>query len=396
MPTRPAPRPTRPDRQPRIVWPDRGEQVVFADDAGHVQRLAPTAIRPYRLRETARHGAGRDLLIHGENYHALRALLDDGAAGTVDLVYIDPPFNTGRRFEHYGDRLDDSVWLQLLRSRLQLLHALLSDRGSIVVHIDERVAHLTRLLLDEVHGPVNYRNTIIVKRICKNLQRQFDQVQGLPMAHDVCLLYSKLPSHRYPLPLLPKADGPRHPQGYWKDFWSTADRPTMRYELLGVTPTHGQWKWRRSRAEAAVANYQRFLAAGSGELVDWWREHGETLEFIKLTDRGKVSHWVPPSHTRCADTIWDDVSAYAFRQSFPTEKNEALLRRFIELFSAPGDLVLDCFAGSGTTGAAAAALDRRWILIERGDQAETHIIPRLRSAAPEGFRVCDLMPSQNP
>ncbi len=392
MSARPAPRPTRVTAQPRLVWPGDREQVIFADDAGQVQRLAAAALRPRQLVEVGRHGAGRELLIHGENYHALRALLDGGAAGTVDLVYIDPPFNTGRRFEHYGDRLDDGVWLQMLRNRLELLHALLSDRGSIVVHIDERVAHLTRLLLDEVHGPENYRNTIIVKRVCKNLQRQFDQVQGLPMAHDVCLLYTKRPEHRYPLPLIPKPDGPRHPSGYWKDFWSTADRPTMRYDLLGVTPTHGQWKWRRARAEAAVANYRRFEAEAAGELVDWWRAAGETLEFIRLSDRGKVSHWVPPSDTRCADTIWDDFSAYAFRQGFPTEKSEALLRRFIELFSAPGDLVLDCFAGSGTTAAAAAALDRRWILIERGEQAETHIVPRLVPLAADGFRICHLSP----
>jgi len=392
MPARPAPRPARAPQRPSLLWPGDREKIVFADDAGRAQRLSPAAIPSRELVEIERYGDGQDLLIHGENYHALRALLAQGLAGTIDLVYIDPPFNTGRRFEHYGDRLDDVVWLQMLRNRLELLHELLADTGSIMVHIDERVAHLTRCLMDEVHGPENYRNTIIVKRVCKNLQRQFDRVQSLPMAHDVCLLYSKRPEHRYPLPLIPKADGPRHPKGYWKDFWSTADRPTMRYELLGVTPTHGQWKWRRSRAEQAVANYRQFATEGTGELVDWWRRHGEALEFIKLSDRGKVSHWVPPSDTRCADTIWDDFSAYAFRQNFPTEKSEALLRRVIELFSQPGDRVLDCFGGSGTTAAAAAALDRRWILIERGEQATTHIVPRMAAAAPAGFRVCRLSP----
>ena len=376
-----------------MLWPTDRELVIFADDDGRVQRFSPRAVPAHRLVEEQCHGAGRDLLLRGDNYHALSALLRDGQAETVDLVYIDPPFNTGRRFEHYGDRLDDVVWIQMLRTRLELLHQLLNDRGSIVVHIDERIAHLTRVLLDEVFGESNYRNTIIVKRVCKNLQRQFAEVQALPMAHDVCLLYSKRPEHRYPLPLIPKANGPRHPKGYWKDFWSTADRPTMRYELLGVTPTHGQWKWRLDRAAQAVANYLRFETEGQGELVDWWRAHGEELEFIKLSASGKPSHWVPPSNTRCADTIWDGFSAYAFKQGFPTEKSEALLRRFIELFTQPGDLVLDCFGGSGTTGAAAASLDRRWILVERGEQAESHIVPRMIAAAAEGFRVRTTIPT---
>ncbi len=188
------------------------------------------------------------------------------------------------------------------------------------------------------------------------------------------------------------AAGPRHPAGYWKDFRSTADRPTMRYELLGVTPDRGQWKWRRERAEAAVANYREFVAAGGGELVDWWRTRGERLEFIRLSDQGKVCHWIPPDAARCADTWWDDLSAYAFRQGFPTGKSEGLLRRFIELFSAPGDWVLDPFAGSGTTGAAAAATGRRWILIERGEQLHSHIMPRMQATGGGDFTLYGMAP----
>ena len=88
--------------------------------------------------------------------------------------------------------------------------------------------------------------------------------------------------------------------------------------------------------------------------------------------------------------LWLDFSAYSFRRGFPTEKSEALLKRVVEVYSDPGDVVLDCFAGSGTTGAAAALLERRWVLIEQGEQAVTHILPRLQELGPPGFRFCEL------
>lgn len=370
----------RPD-PPRLEWAGRDDpRIVLTDETGQARRVPRPLLPVFRLAERERRGESADLLIHGENYFALEALLAEGYEAAIDLVYIDPPFNTGRRFAHYADGLSTETYLSMLHQRLLLLHRLLAPTGSIVVHLDDHAVYHTRLLLDEVFGPENFRNSIIVKRVTKNVQRQFKRIQGLPLAHDVCLLYSKDPNHRYPLPLVPKPAGPKHPGGYWKDFWSTADRPTMRYELLGVTPAHGQWKWCRQRAEAAAANYRQFLASGGESLLDWWRQHGSELEFIRLQENGRVAHWIPPSDNRCADTLWDEFSAYSFRQGFPTEKSEALLARVIELFSRPGDLVLDCFAGSGTTGAVAGRLGRRWIMVERGAQARTHIAPRLESA----------------
>lgn len=375
--------------QPLLTWPGRNDsEVVFTDDDGTVRTIPRDRVPRHRLSELETHGDGRDLLIHGENYHALTALCREGYAGTVKLIYIDPPFNTGRRFEHYNDLLEPGLYLSMLRDRLRLLRDLLAPDGSILVHLDDHVVHLVRLLMDELFGPENYRNSVITKRVTKNVQRQFSEVQALPRAHDVCLLYSKQPTTRYPLPLIPRPGGARYPEGYWKDFWSTADRPTMRYELLGVQPVRGQWKWCRPRAVAAVENYRTFERIGGGRtLLEYWREQDEELEFIRLSDRGRVSHWVPPDDQLCADTVWDGFSGYSFKQGFPTEKSERLLERAISLFSQPGELVLDAFAGSGTTGAVAARLGRRWILIERGAQARSHILPRLLEQASGGFRV---------
>ncbi|NUP99857.1 MAG: site-specific DNA-methyltransferase [Armatimonadetes bacterium] len=379
---------------PRLEWPGRDNPaLVLTDEQGRARRVPRPALPLYHLVEVQRQGEAENLLIHGENYFALEALLAAGYGGQVDLVYIDPPFNTGRRFAHYDDRLALADWLSMLQQRLLLLHRLLAPSGSLILHLDDHTVHHARLLLDEIFGPENFRNSIIVKRVTKNLQRQFTRIQALPLAHDACLLYSKEPGTRYPLPLVAKPAGPKHPEGYWKDFWSTADRPTMRYELLGVTPPRGQWKWCAARAAAAVANYQEFLASGAPSLLEWWRERGEALEFIRLQPTGKVAHWVAPSATRCADTWWDEFSAYSFGQGFPTEKSEALLSRFIEFFSRPGGLVLDCFAGSGTTGVVAGKLGRRFVMVERGEQAQTHIAPRLERGG-LGYRQLLLEPRE--
>jgi hypothetical protein len=137
----------------------------------------------------------------------------------------------------------------------------------------------------------------------------------------------------------------------------------MRYELLGVTPSEGQWKWEKKRALQAVANYERYLKEGHGmTLVEFWEKTGRQLEFIRRNSRtGKVENWFPPSEDRIADTVWTDIHAYENEKTYPTEKHEELLERVISWGSNPGDLVLDCFVGSGTTAAVAEKLGRRWI-----------------------------------
>ncbi|MBI2298202.1 MAG: hypothetical protein HYU66_04495, partial [Armatimonadetes bacterium] len=324
--------------RPTLGWPARDDRLVtFTDEDGGVRRVPRARLAHHGLREVDRRGDGRELLIHGENHHALSALLGSGHAGTVKLVYIDPPFCYARRFQHYDDVFDPGVYLAMLRDRLVLLRELLAADGSLVVHLDDRAVHHVRLLLDEIFGSENFRNSLIVKRVTKNLQRQFDEVFALPQAHDVCLLYSRNPTTRYRPPLLDKPDGARYPEGYWKEFWSTANRPTMRYDLLGVTPEKGQWKWCRERAVRAVGNHRRYEAeAGGRSLLDFWRDEGSGLEFIRRSPTGRVQHWVPPSDTLFADTLWTDFSAYAHRQGFPTEKSERLLARLLTLFTQPG------------------------------------------------------------
>ena len=308
--------------------------------------------------------------------------------GGLKLIYIDPPFDVGADFSmdiEIGDETftkDPNIleeiayrdtwgkgadsFIAMIYERLILMQDLLAEDGSIYVHCDYRVDSLIRLAMDEVFGLDNFRNSVIVqRRITKNLQRQFNAVQSLNCANDTIFWYSKNTATRFAPIYVPMET--KKTKGYWHHFWSNADRPTMRYELLGVTPSKGQWKWSKSRAQKAVLNYRVYMEKHNGvELVDYWRNTGENLEFIRLSKNGKVENWYPPSDKRIADTIWTDIHAYENEKDYATQKHEQLLDRIIVASSNEGDLVADFFCGSGTTAAVAEKLGRRWITADLG------------------------------
>jgi len=326
----------------------------------------------------------KNKLIWGDNLLVMGSLLEK-FAGKIDLIYIDPPFATGADFSFptavgdnsllvtkeqsiieekaYRDTWGGGIesYLQMIYDRLILIRELLSENGSIVVHLAPTVSHQVRCAMDEVFGSHNFRNEIIVNRpISKNLQRQFDTITALPQGHDVLLWYSSNLATRVQNLLIPyKA---KHPEGYWHRFWSGADRPTMRYELLGETLSHGQWKWEEQRAKRAVENYKRYLAESRGRtLVEYWRDTGCQLEFIRKSETGTVENWFPPRNDKIGDTVWEDIKAYENQKDYPTQKHRELLERIISWLTKEGDLVLDSFCGSGTTLAVAEKLGRRWI-----------------------------------
>ncbi len=328
----------------------------------------------------------KNRLIWGDNKLVMSSLLEK-FAGKINLIYIDPPFATGADFkfkiqvgeeaeeitkEHsmmeekayydtWGKGLDS--YLQMMYERLVLMKELLTENGFIYVHLDWHVGHYVKVMMDDIFGYENFRNEIIAKRIYKNLQYQFESIKSLPQGHDVIFFYSKNPERKFP-PIFVKKEEIKHPDGYWKDFWSTANRPTMRYEILGVKPASGQWKWEEERARKALSNYEFYcseVAPKNVTLYRYWLLTNQKLEFIRKSPTGKIEHWVPPSDKKFLDTLWTDISAYSFNYKFDTEKNEDLLQRIILASSNPGDIVADFFCGSGTTLAAAEKLGRRWI-----------------------------------
>ena len=245
--------------------------------------------------------------------------------------------------------------------RLILMKELLTEDGSIFVHLDWHVGHYVKVMMDEVFGYENFRNEIIVKRgRKKSLQYQFEEADRMHVGNDVILWFSKNLNQKFPI-LMKKVN---EENGKWMGFWSNVNRPTMRYELLGVKLSRGQWKWNKERALKAVKNYEEYLRnyANKMSLEEYWKITGKQLEFIRKRPEVKYpEYWIPPKEEKIIDNIWLDIESYDYSTGFNTEKHEELLTRIIENFSNSGDLVADFFCGSGTTLTVAEKLGRRWV-----------------------------------
>jgi len=371
--------------------PEKREyELVYYGKEREENILADTLAVPLQpVRTFGKNGANdwHNLLIFGDNLQAMKTLLkmkEDGqlvnADGTpgVRLIYIDPPFATKREFgstreqKAYQDRISGAEFIEFVRRRLVIIRELLAMNGSLFVHSDYRKVHYLKVVLDELFGEQdNFRNEVMLPgRASKNLQQQFEQISRLNVRHDTLLWYSAGVATRFS-PLWIEKHKASNPEGHWHHFWSNADRPTMRYELFGYKPTTGQWTWEEKRAKRAVENHKRFEKEGGGRtLAEYWRDTGGSLEFVrKDPEDGKPLYWRAPTEIRLADTVWSGVPIYSSSMGYPTEKNEVLLNQIIEFASSEGDLVLDAFAGSGTTLAVAEKLGRRWIGIDCGKLA---------------------------
>lgn len=333
----------------------------------------------------------QNLLFHGDNKEVLGFLLSRGFRGKIDLVYIDPPFDSGANYVRkvelraitdklkmegekysigeqiqYNDIWNQDNYLQFMYERLSIIRELLSPDGFILVHCDyRRNAHL-KLILDEIYDSNNFRNEIIVRRGVKNLQAQFDKIKSLSSGNDVIYLYSKNPGSSMPkLEIELKEER----KGSWNNHWRGTDRPTMRYPLLGKTPSYGQYRWSKARSYQAVENYEVYLKVKDNykDIDDYYklmRKKGKKLDFVRTSEKGNPEHYIPPRKHILANSVWTDIRAYSHKHGFPTEKSEALLERILMWLSKKNDIVLDCFIGSGTTAAVAQKLGMRWIGVD--------------------------------
>jgi DNA modification methylase len=374
---------------------------VTAYPAQHVEtfdperRLAQKPGEPELWRDWPKAYPKGGLLFHGDNKEVLAHLLANGFRGKVNLIYIDPPFDSGADYvrkvslrgpkgiakldgETYtlGEQLQyTDIWandnyLQFMYERLLLLKELMSDDGSIFLHCDWHKHHHLRCLLDEVFGFSAFRNEIVVKRgRRKNLQSQFDTIDALGAETDSILLFQRTGDTQ-----LNKVESSIRATGAkWKDFWrGNVDRPSMRYEIpvLGFPqPARGQLLWKKERGLRAAENYSGFQRSGESELEAYWRKtregyrqkYGTELEFVSWDGEHIIKYWIPPKEQGIIGNLWADIEAYSYKHDFKTEKHESLLTRIMEMASHEGDLVLDCFLGSGTTVSVAQQLGRRWI-----------------------------------
>jgi site-specific DNA-methyltransferase (adenine-specific)/adenine-specific DNA-methyltransferase len=389
-----------PEDYKRILFDTKKEyELIYADKEREEDILADTMAVPLQRVKTFRNGKNgngwTNMLIFGDNLQVLKTLLQmkqegklknaDGTPG-VRLIYIDPPFATRQEFrgsqdqKAYQDKIAGARFLEFLRKRLVFLHELLSEDGSIYVHLDYKKGHYVKSLMDEIFNEPNFRNEIIVKRGQKNVQAQFETMDSLASGHDTLLFYSKESNTRFPI--LKASLGEIKP-GTWNNHWRGTDRPTMRYELFGIMPNKGQWRWSKERTMKAIENYEQYLKRYSKKMsIDEYYMHvlettGEEFDFVRLSSTKKPEHYVPPTEHRILSDVWMDLVAYEARADYPTQKSEELLNRIVCGFSNPGDLVLDCFTGSGTTQAVAEKSGRRWIGVDCGKLAIYTIQKRL-------------------
>jgi adenine-specific DNA-methyltransferase len=323
------------------------------------------------------------LLVKSENWQALTLLL--AKYGTkVQTIYIDPPFNKKEEADYlYQVKFKDSTWIAMLENRLRLAQKILDPKGSIFVRCDYNGNMYVRLLMNEIFGEENFRNEITVRRGAPKagLLSQFKDFRSMTTAYDNLYWFSAHENTRFP-GFWKGAPEEKQLYGFWVDFQKgkAYDRPTMRYEILGIDISEGQWKWSKERALKAVENYRKFLEESgitNETLEQYWIRTGKSLEFIERAG-DKIKYWVCPREELLIDNNWLDVSGYSSRWGFQTENAEILLKRAIESTSDEGDLIMDFFLGSGTTTAVAHKLKRKWIGVEMGEHFYAVILPRMK------------------
>jgi len=327
-----------------------------------------------------------NILIHGDNLLALKAL-EAEFAGKVKCIYIDPPYNTGSAFTHYDDGVEHSLWLSLMRDRLEILRRLLRDDGSLWVNIDDAEGHYLKLLLDEIMGRSNFIASMVWE---KDSGRKNDT--DVSTSHDYILLFAKdREVWRDKRNLLEKTDEhlkryqnpDNDARGPWRqgaDGTAKSGSDSLKYPILlpsgrSVTPPSGNY-WRFSKSTFEVALREGRVYFG---------KDGNRLPIIKKY-LSEVKEGLVPKTWWPADEVGSNQEARRDHlrkllpdiEPFSTPKPERLLHRILAIATNPGDLILDSFAGSGTTGAVAHKMGRRWIMVELGDHCHTHIVPRLK------------------
>lgn len=274
-----------------------------------------------------------------------------------------------------------SNWLNMMYPRLKLARNLLTDDGAIFISIDEKEADKLKKICDEIFGEENFRNQILVRRRVKSLNLQFSDngLNSFNIGVEYIFVYSKSYEFLFKPLRMKKMNAPE--KGKWNVFWSNADRPTMRYELLGFIPFTGQWRWSKELANIAVENYKEFEKKFSNKmsLEEYWEKTGKKLKFIRrLPNRhgknGGVQYWVGPSNTSLRTSNWTDLEvsqiAKDYDLPFDNPKNIALIRTIISSFFGNDFIVLDFFSGSATTADAALRINnadngiRKFIMVQ--------------------------------
>ena len=326
-------------------------------------------------------------LIFGDNLLALKAL-EAEFAGKVKCVFIDPPYNTGSAFTHYEDGVEHSIWLSLMRDRLEIIRRLLSDDGSLWITIDDNEAHYLKVLCDEVFGRVNFVSNFVWQKSYGGGSK----ARWFVGLHEHVLCYAKDMAKLPDMWLPPDPEAVKKYYKYSDNKFaergpyrlqplattSMDDRPNLRYPIVLETGREiwpeKQWQWSKERVERALANDEIVITEKTGKLTVSYKQY---LRDSSGEERRRKPVTIITGHYTQHGT-YESMELFGLEDKFSFPKPEGLIHMILECCTNPGDLVLDSFAGSGTTGAVAHKMGRRWIMVELGEHCHTHIIPRLQ------------------
>lgn len=356
-----------------------------------------------------------NLYIEGDNLEVLK-LLQNSYFNKVKMIYIDPPYNTGNDFiyiDDFAQNIDEyeeakgsfdeegnrlfkntdtngrfhSDWCSMIYPRLVLARNLLADDGVIFISIDEKEFSNLKLIADEIFGNNNYRNQLLVRRRIKSLNFQFAEngLKSFNVGFEYILVYAKSDKSIFRALRMKKEN--LSDKGSWNVFWSNADRPSMRYEILGFKPDKGQWRWKKELADKAVKNYKIFEENFSDKMTleEYWAKNDKNLRFVRRIADGKgknggVQYWVAPNDTSLRTSNWTDIEvsqiAKDFESLFNNPKNKDLIKTIIETIYDKNAIILDFFSGSATTAHAVMQLNaedggkRKFIMVQLPEKTD--------------------------
>lgn len=353
--------------------PERLEsELLFKDKEREEDILAETMsvpLQPIRFFGTANESNWVNMLIFGDNLQSMKTLLKmkengqmintDGTRG-IKLVFIDPPFGTGDVYGpsngemSYSARTKGVEFISFLRKRLIFLRELLASNGSIFVRLDYHFGHYIKVILDEVFGEQNFRNEIVINRVKRSLRN----LTRLNISTESIYFYSKSGEYYFNNPEMPRKCNycgiAKEPN--WEDLTSPGLRNPPERTFFGKVylPRRGRhFTYTQDKIDA----FERDGRLRLNPDVPYYNLEGNKIE---ARPEYFQTGFVP------VDNNWTDIRGYAFANNYPTENHEELLERVILTGSVEGDIVLDAFAGSGTTLAVAEKLNRKWIGIDSG------------------------------
>lgn len=325
-----------------------------------------------------------NLIIKGNNLIALHSL-KKRFVGRIKMIYIDPPYNTGKDSFNYNDHFNHSSWLTFIKNRLEIAWELLADDGTIWMSIDDSESHYLKVLADDIFGRENFLNEVIWQRAYApvNLKKTFSR------SHDAILVYAKNNSTQKELNKVPRKESmianyknpDNDPRGVYKaDNFSVG--PAVKKNIYEITTPSGRkvlppdgysWRFSEERYKELVADNRVYFGKDGSSAPAYKR-------FLSEVKDGVVAQtlWTYQEVGHNQDAKKEIKELFDGQAVFGTPKPEKLIQRIIQLGSDEGELVLDFFMGSATTQAVAHKMNRQYIGIEQMDYIETVAVERLK------------------